>query len=119
MAPEKYANRYYLFHCIAIVTLIVLFPHLTGRSLRTEHWLKVEPGSSCLVGQAWPSNKDFGSVVKNLPAMQKTWAQSLGWEDTLEKEMATHSSMPAWKTQWTEKPGGLQSMGVTKEWDTT
>ena len=58
-------------------------------------------------------------MVKNLPAMQKTWAQSLGWEDPLEKEMATHSSMPAWKTQWTEKPGGLQSMGVTKEWDTT
>ena len=58
-------------------------------------------------------------MVKNLPAMQRMWAQSLGWEDPLEKEMATHSSMPAWKTQWTEKPGGLQSMGVPKEWDTT
>ena len=42
--------------------------------------------------------------------------QSLGWEDTLEKEMATHSSIPAWEIPWTEEPGGLQSMGH-KEWD--
>ena len=43
--------------------------------------------------------------------MQETWAQSLGWEDTQEKEMATHSSIPAWETPWTEEPGRLQSMG--------
>ena len=42
--------------------------------------------------------------------------QTLGWEDPLEEEMATHSSILAWKTPWTEKPGGLQSMGVTKSW---
>ena len=48
--------------------------------------------------------------VKNLPAVQETWVRSLGWEDPLEKEMATHSSMLAWKTPWTEEPGGLQSM---------
>ena len=51
-----------------------------------------------------------GSVVKN-PAMQEKWVQSLGQEDLLEKEMATHSSIPAWKITWTEQPGGLQSMG--------
>ena len=50
-------------------------------------------------------------VKKNLPSKQKTWVQSLGWEDPLEKGMATHSSTLAWRTPWTEEPGGLQSMG--------
>ena len=50
-------------------------------------------------------------LVKNLPAVQETWVRSLGWEDPLEKEMATHSSILAWKISWTEEPGGLQSMG--------
>ena len=49
--------------------------------------------------------------VKRLPAMQETWVPSLGQEDPLEKEMATHSSILAWKIPWTEKPGRLQSMG--------
>ena len=48
-------------------------------------------------------------MVKNLPAKQKTWVQSLGWEGPLEKEMATHSSVLAWEIPWTEEPGGLQS----------
>ena len=42
--------------------------------------------------------------------MEETWVQSLGWEDALEKEVATHSSILAWKISWTEEPGGLQSM---------
>ena len=50
-------------------------------------------------------------LVKNPPAMQETQVQSLGGEDPLEKEMATHSSIPAWKISWIEEPGGLQSMG--------
>ena len=49
--------------------------------------------------------------VKNLPAVQETGLPSLGQEDPLEKEMATHSSVPAWEIPWTEEPGGLQSMG--------
>ena len=49
-------------------------------------------------------------LVKNLPVMQGTWVRSLGWEDTLEKEMATQSSILAWEIPWTEEPGGLQSM---------
>ena len=49
--------------------------------------------------------------VKRLPAMWKTWLQSLGQEDPLEKGMATHSNVLARRTPWTEKPGGLQSMG--------
>ena len=51
-------------------------------------------------------------MVKHMPAMQETWVQSLGWEDPLEKEMATHSSTLAWKIPWTEEPGRLQSMGL-------
>ena len=50
-------------------------------------------------------------MVKNLPVMQDAWVQSLGWEDSLEKEIATHSSILAWRIPWTEDPGGLQSMG--------
>ena len=50
-------------------------------------------------------------MVKRLHAMQETWVQSLGWEDPLENEMATHSSILVWKIPWTEDPGRLQSMG--------
>ena len=50
-------------------------------------------------------------MVKNLPAMREAWVRSLGWEDPLEEEMATHSSILAWRIPWTEEPGGLQSMG--------
>ena len=50
-------------------------------------------------------------TVKNPPAMWETWVRSLGWEDPLEKGMATHSSILAWEIPWTEKPGELQSMG--------
>ena len=50
-------------------------------------------------------------TVKNLPAMQDTWVQYLGWENPLEKEVATHSSILAWRTPWTEELGRLQSMG--------
>ena len=49
-------------------------------------------------------------MVKNLPAKQETWVPSLGREDPLEEEMATHSSILAWRSPWTEEPGGLQSI---------
>ena len=49
--------------------------------------------------------------LKHLPLMQETWVRSLGWEDPLEKEMVTHSSILTWRIPWTEKPGRLQSMG--------
>ena len=55
-------------------------------------------------------------AVKNLPAVQETWGQALGWGDPLWKGMAPHSSILAWRIPWTEEPGGLQSMGVAKSW---
>ena len=62
---------------------------------------KVKYNDSSLVAQR----------LKHLPVMQETWVRSLGWEDRLEKEMATHSSTLACKIPWTEEPGRLQSMG--------
>ena len=56
----------------------------------------------------------LAQLVKNLPAVQETGVLSLGWEEPLEKEMATHSSILAWKISWTEEHGELQSMGVPK-----
>ena len=53
-------------------------------------------------------------MVKNLPTMQETQVLSLSWEDPLEKEMATYSSIPAWRIPWTEEPGGPQSMGLKR-----
>jgi len=58
----------------------------------------------------WPASL-VAQMVKRLPAMWETQAQSLSWEDPLEKEMATHSSILAWKIPWTEEPGRPQSMG--------
>ena len=77
-------NKYYLFK----------------KQRKSQYNLTVQPGTS-LVAQ----------MVKHLPAVQETWVWSLGWEDCLEKGMATHSSIPAWRIPWTVK-----SMGVTKSW---
>ena len=53
-------------------------------------------------------------MVKSLPTMLDTWVQSLDWDDLLKKEIATHSSVLAWKIPWTEEPGGLQSLGTKR-----
>ena len=56
----------------------------------------------------------MAQTVKHLSTMRETQVLSLGWEDPLEKEMATHSSILAWEIPWTEEPGGLQSMGLQR-----
>ena len=56
----------------------------------------------------------MAQMVKNPPAIQETWVQSLGQEDSMEKEMATHSSMLALEIPWTEEPGGVQSLGLQR-----
>ena len=68
-------------------------------------------GINRYVSQLFDSTFLVAQMVKNLPAVQETWVQSLGWEDSLEKEIATHSSILVWEIPWTEEPGGLQSMG--------
>ena len=62
-----------------------------------------------LYAASWSSL--VAQTVKNVPTMWETWVQSLGWEDPLEKGMATHSSILAWRILWIEEPGGLQSVG--------
>ena len=71
----------------------------------TERQRKKEGGKegTCVFALPFPG----GSDGRNLPAMQETGVQSLGWEDLLEKRMATHSSILTWEIPWTEKPGGL------------
>ena len=64
-------------------------------------------------GQIWHLHL-VAQRIKHLPAMQETWVRSLGWEDPLEKEMATHSSILAWRIAGTEEPGGLQSTGLQR-----
>ena len=72
-------------------------------------------GRSAGDGIGYPLQYSWASLVtqtvKNPPAMREIWVQSLGWEDPLEKGMATHSSILAWRIPWTEEPGRLQSMG--------
>ena len=53
----------------------------------------------------------MAQMINNLPVIQEIWVGTLGWEDTLEKEKAPHSSILAWRIPWTKEPGGLQSMG--------
>ena len=78
-----------------------------GQNLHTKQQIRGKRGASVV-----------SQMVKNLPAVQEPWVQSLGWEISLEKEMANRSSILAWKIPWTEEPGGLQSMGC-KESNTT
>ena len=71
-----------------------------------------------MVINAIPSGLDaflVAQMVKNLPAMQETWIQSLGWEDPLEKRMLTHSCILAWRIPWTEEPGRLQSIALQSQ----
>ena len=74
-----------------------------------------------MISEHWFELNLVAGRLKSLPAMRETWVQSLGWEVPLEKGMATHSSILAWRIPWTEEPGGLQSMGsqrVRHDWAT-
>ena len=73
---------------------------------------KLWPCGDCLCAELWASL--VAQMVKNLPAMQETWIQCLIQEDSLEKGMATHSSILAWRIPWTEEPSGLQSVGTQR-----
>ena len=77
-------------------------PYLLCSSQHINNWSNLTPNSE---------GSPMAQMVKNPPTMQETRVQSLGWEDPLEKGMATHSSILAWRIPWTEKPDGLQSMG--------
>ena len=84
---------------------------LSCRTLPTGPWTHGRPAHyfETKFGLDWASL--MAQMVKNLPAMQETWVWTLGWEDSLEKGMATHTSILAWRIPWTEEPGRLQPMG--------
>ena len=87
-----------------------LFGALEGKKLvpqPTTNWKLMNRGNIFLDNL----KVSLAQLVKNLPAVQETQVQSLGLEDPLEKDMATHFSILAWKISWTQEPGGLQSMG--------
>ena len=79
----------------------------TGKTIALTRWTFVGKEMSLLFNM-------LSRLVKNLPAMQETWVQSLGWEDPLEKEMAAHSSILAWRIPWKEELGRLQSKGLQR-----
>ena len=85
-------------------------------------WIVLTSGWSFFLKYLFISLAMLAQRLKRLPAMQETWVLSLGRKDPLEKEMATHSSILAWRIPWTEKPGGLQSTGsqrVGHDWATS
>ena len=77
----------------------------------TALWLSGSLRSFLYSSSVYSGTSLVAQMVKHLPTMRETQVQSLGWEDILEKEMATHSSILAWKIPWKEEPGRLQSMG--------
>ena len=98
------------------------FTHATEATVRTGHGTRTgfKWGKGYIKAvYCHPAYLTYGTSpvaqrLKRLPAMQGTWVRSLGWEDPLEKEMATHSSILAWRIPWMEEPGGLQFMGLQR-----
>ena len=93
--------------------LEIKFPISSGSLKKKESSRKTS--TSALLNIPNPLTVSLVSqMVKHLPAVEETWVQSLGQEDPLEKEMATHSNILAWRISWTEEPGRLQSMGLQR-----
>ena len=115
-----YTGGFFIHHVKKVLVILVEL-----------HFIKKFLGSfkKCTMCWLWLKNTTFEKLkytgwyifyasqvaqVKNLPARQEMWVRSLDWEDCLEEEMATHSSILAWKIPWTEEVGGLQSMGLKR-----
>ena len=94
--------------CESLVAQQIPFNHSSLGTWSPDLFLPKDPGVRPYPRFLVPH---VAQMVKNLPAMWKSWVRSLGWEDPPEKEMATHSSILAWRIPWTEEPGRLQSMG--------
>ena len=110
--PFKYINSF----CSCNNLMRNFYPHFEDEETEAQKGLTDLPELTC-----WVRSPLVAQTVKNLPAMQETWVWSLGWEGPLEKGMATHFSILAWKISWTEEPGKLESMGsqrVGHNWST-
>ena len=107
-------NNFHVWHKQLIIFIMLYITSLVLIYLITESLYLWQPSSKFPSPTSWVAQK-----VKNLPVMQETWVWSLGWKDLLEKRMATHSSILAWRIPWTEKPGRLYSSWSRKESDMT
>ena len=118
-SSRKSSLTYSTFHLMSLTfTQLVLYHFHLFKRFSFQHIFKMK--FFCIFSLSWASQ--VAQMVKCLPAMRETRVQSLGWEDPLEKEMATHSSTPAWKIPWMEEPGRLQSTGsqrVGHDWVTS
>ena len=99
------------FHVLAIVNSAAMNIRVCV-SFQILFFFRYSPRSG--ISESHGSSSLVDQVVKNLPAMWETWVSSLGWEDLLEKGMAAHSSIPTWRSPWTEEPGRLQCMGLQR-----
>ena len=121
--PMRHSTQHFVPHCVTWSVCL-----LQSKDKRLSEWLDSHGTVSNVTGSQELANSmkhssDFpvAQMVKNLSAMQETWVWSLGWEDTLEKRVATHFSILAWRIPWTEDPGRLHSMGsqrVGHDWVT-
>ena len=106
LKPSLLIESDHIFQKSNLIYLIVYFTSLSIRQFKPETqffgWISSNKGGFA------------NSPVSKESAMQETWVRFLGWEDTLEKEMATHSSILTWRIPWTEEPGRLQSMGLQR-----
>ena len=105
---EHFPHKPVIFVCSVLPSLDTLCPYFCQQS-NSSTVFKGDPKVAALIKTAYPSL--VTQRLKNLPPMQETWVLSLDWEDPLEKEKVTHSSILGWRIPWTEKPGRLQSMG--------
>ena len=88
--------------------------HLQCRRPQFHSWVGKIPWRRDRLPTLVSSVSLVAQLMMNLPTMQETWVQSLGWEDSLEEGVATHASFLAWRIPWTEEPGGLQFMGLKR-----
>ena len=106
-----------MYHNVTLYRLIFLCIHIHTHTHTLKYmYLYALLPVYVYISLVWTRGFPGDSVVKNLPAIPETWAWSLGQEDFLEKEMATYSSILGWEVPWTEKRGGLLSMGLQRVW---
>ena len=106
------------WHCLVLVLLFMSMQNKTIFSFERSYANCLKSTTMLCICQNSSLSTLISQLVNHLPAMQETWVRFLGGEDPLEKEMATHSSILAWRIPWTEEPGRLLSMG-SQESDTT
>ena len=98
-------------HVYAVSSFVFNFVHTGFHLLQNVNWALSRPRIYCPVLASL-----VAQTVKHLPTMRETWVQTLGWDDPPEREMATHSSILAWRVPWTGEPGELLSMGSLRVW---